>query len=594
MNKGIELYGYDISVEDFGINTDSINKDIRAYQEVYGAEIKSQISKETKKKLKSHQIKHVNTLITKVKNRKQMAVLDGSEPGTGKTHSACATCYETKRKPFVICKKSNISNWLKVLKEFDIEPLGVVNYELIRKGKYYVTSTNDDTKRLVVADCPYITRINNRYIWDFSSVGTRNCIVIFDEVHECKKKTSLSGKLLMACKKIKTLMLSASLCDKLDDFMIFGYMLDFYKLGSGKKWMERLVRDEKRKLLGKVDCIRNLDERLYPEKGSKMFRSDMEVDELENIIEFKFYTVSDEDRQIINKLHSDYEKKLKERKLEHDNNSGNNKIAKLSKIKGGDRLAEYGFKMEKIENIKVSIIMDRLVTYHKAKLSIVVFIKYRSTLDMIRDNLTKLSIDYSEIMGGQSIEERDENITAFQNNEVRVIVCIVDAGADSISLHDKLGNQSRVSLISPSYSVQTLKQILGRLVRVDRKSRCIQEVIFCADTCEEHIAQTLLKKNEFQSLVSNNTFIDVNTDNIPDNIHKKNNIHKNNDQSNSKTVSFDDFAEQLNEFDRNMNIRNKKNKKTIRNTKTTKPKSKSKTGVNGPIRIRRKKRRSDW
>ena len=102
---------------------------------------------------------HLFNMICALNDRSNNAILDGSYTGTGKTYTTSALCRETQRRPFVICLKSGMSVWNKVMALFDVKPLAIVNYEMIRKGKYYYDNE--------IVDCPYVKRESNKFIWDF-------------------------------------------------------------------------------------------------------------------------------------------------------------------------------------------------------------------------------------------------------------------------------------------------------------------------------------------------------------------------------------------------------------------------------------------
>ena len=164
--------------------------------------------------------------------------------------------------------------------------------------------------------------------------------------------------------------------------------------------------------------------------------------------------------------------------------------------KGMHTLAKINTMRQKIENFKVNTLFDLMLNYHEHNKSVVVFVNYVSTFDLLIKLLKKNKISYAEINGKQSDNERQENIDRFQNNEVRMIMCMIQAGGTTISLHDVSGRFPRVSIISPSYSRIELIQALGRIYRSGCKSPCLQKVIYCANTCEEDIARVLTMKKE--------------------------------------------------------------------------------------------------
>jgi Mimiviridae putative ATP-dependent RNA helicase len=455
-------------------------------------------STETEELLMSHQNMHVFNMISALGDKKNNAILDGSYTGTGKTYTTAAICKETKRQPFIICLKSNISTWKKVLDIFGVESLGIVNYEMIRTGKYYQDGE--------VTECPYITREKTRFKWDFSEVGKRNIVMVFDEVHVCKNKSSLNSKLLTSCKSLKTIMLSATLCDKIEDFGVFGMMLGFYaSVGAGKNWMQNILRREKRRLDKRKEdvAINLLHKKIFNIKGSRMSLDDLGDDMSRNQISIECYTV---DKKVQGKIDKLYEEVRKQKRKAADMEDMDTELARDKKATA---LKAITFKREKIENAKSEILMELAESYLGSRMSVVIFVNYRSTHQMICDKLRKLGIDLVRIHGDQTGLERDEQIEMFQRNEVRIMVAMAQAGGSSISLHDTTGKFPRASIISPSYSVIELVQILGRIRRSGTKSPTIQKIVYCANTCEEHIAEKVREKEEIMSLMTGEKSIQV-------------------------------------------------------------------------------------
>lgn len=53
--------------------------------------------------------------------------LDLSQTGTGKSYVSSAVCANLKLRPLIICPKSLVSMWPKVLDEFGVEPCKIYN-----------------------------------------------------------------------------------------------------------------------------------------------------------------------------------------------------------------------------------------------------------------------------------------------------------------------------------------------------------------------------------------------------------------------------------------------------------------------------------
>ena len=147
---------------------------------------------------------------------------------------------------------------------------------------------------------------------------------------------------------------------------------------------------------------------------------------------------------------------------------------------------------------KIEIIIDLISQYKENKYSIVIFVNFNNTLDM----LSKLLETNCVIHGRQTSEERIKNIEDFQSNKERIIICNIQAGGQSINLHDINGGYPRVSLIVPSYSSTQLVQALGRIHRANSKSPATQRIIFSSGTVEEHIAKRLKEKVNNLSLLN--------------------------------------------------------------------------------------------
>ena len=207
-----------------------------------------QLDKNIQNKLLDYQIPHVQNLIGAL-NKKNIAI-DTSDTGCGKTYCSLAVCKQLKLRPIIICPKSIMSTWKKLCKDFEIKPLFICNYETLRKGKYYLNNNFIDR-----INCPYIKYERKNYTWN--NLNDNN-IIIFDEVHFCKCKLTMNGKLLIASRNYKLLLLSATLIDDISSFEIFTYLLN---------WCKNL-RKTKQYLIAETNHYKNfnyLSKKLYPD-----------------------------------------------------------------------------------------------------------------------------------------------------------------------------------------------------------------------------------------------------------------------------------------------------------------------------------------
>ena len=133
----------------------------------------------------------VNFHINRILDLDHGSSLDTSRTGTGKTVVACRVARNIDRVA-VICPKICIPQWERELKDQDIEPVFVLNYEKIRTG---------NTK--------FLSKKNKEYTWNIHP----DTLIIWDEVHRCKSPTSLNANMLITAKKqgIRNLLLSSTL-----------------------------------------------------------------------------------------------------------------------------------------------------------------------------------------------------------------------------------------------------------------------------------------------------------------------------------------------------------------------------------------------
>lgn len=458
------------------------------------------------KKLLSFQVAHVYQLqeCLSLRNR----VIDASDTGTGKTYCAIAVCSLLKLTPFIICPKSVIPNWNSVCNEFGVKYLGISNYEMLKNGNYY-------TENYEKVKCPYmdieVTEVTqkiekddnakeqqidaqdlsqplklkkepeiNKYIkkrkLDYKFYLPKDTLVIFDEAHRCKNWSSQTSNLLIAISKseCKIMMLSATLTDKIDCFKPFGIVLDFYKVLDGyRPWIKSKEIIYKIKYEGwseekkRLDIIHNA---IFPHYGSRM-----KIKELGNLFPSNNITANSyflEDHLKVEELYKEINKEIEDI----------HNLEKKSKALGliiRNRM--------RIEMLKVTLFMELAQEALDSGYSVVIFVNYIGTLEYLCYHMKCDCI----IKGGQGIEERDNMIKDFQSNKKKLIIIMQQAGGVGISLHDIHGNHPRMSIISPSWSGQEMRQTLGRIHRAGSKTPAIQKIVYVAKTYEEQLCNII-------------------------------------------------------------------------------------------------------
>jgi len=430
--------------------------------------------------LLNYQVPHFVQLQETFRVRK--CILDASDTGTGKTYVAMALAKELKLMPFVICPKSVVNNWVSVAKHFNVELLGIANYEMIKGCKFY----NNNLEKL---DCPYIEKIEKKVtigkktkiIEDYETFLPSDVLVIFDEAHRCKNYKSVTSRMLLSIRKsyCKVLLLSATIADRIICFKPFGIVFGFYQeIKEFNTWIRKqLVADKRlytdKKLNDDQKTLQSIHRRIFPEYGSRMKIKDLgDIFPSNQVLSQSYMSENKEQIQEQYKIIQDVFNDLKN---------------KEKKSKGIGRLIRARMK---IEMFKIPIMLDIIEEALDSNYSVACFVNYHNTLEYLAHYFETTCV----VHGKQTIETRQENINSFQSNQSKIIILNMQAGGVGISLHDLHGGHPRMSIISPTWSGQDMIQALGRIHRAGAQTPALQRIIFCAETYEEDICELIRLK----------------------------------------------------------------------------------------------------
>lgn len=476
-------------------------------------------------KLLEYQLIHVH-MLTSVLSSSNIAI-DGSDTGTGKTYSAIAVCSQMNLRPLIICPKTIMSNWKSVCEHFNVEPLSIVNYETIRLGKEY--KDIKDKTRMQNRFVTYDELNKDPYRWTLP----KNALLIFDEVHKCKNQSSLNGKLLMSIRNVKhCLLLSATIADKVESFHIYGYLLGFYKsMSQANNWIKGVLKED----LSAKRNIGTIYKKIYPLYGSRMMIEELGDKFPDNQIIATCYdidNISDVNTQYNRIKNSSNElDNIKKLDVSETNGTNTDEINETKKRMKGEVLKNINESRMKIEYAKLNTIKELAQEYMENNKSVFITVNFKKTLFELGKDLKCTDLLHGDI----DQNRRDKIISDFQNNKIKLLIAISTVGGQSISLHDIHGGHPRVSIISPSFSSTDLLQILGRIHRAGSKSKALQRIVFCANTCEEHICKNINEKLKFTQSLNNSDLVGINLDidfntKLSKHAHKKRESVKENDK----------------------------------------------------------------
>lgn len=415
-------------------------------------------------KLLDFQKEHTRFLINSILNNN--AALDASDTGTGKTFTALAVSKSLKLQPLIIAPKATLPAWQKAAKKhFNINFLEILNYEAYKANK-----------------SKYFNKYGKSITWNVPD----NTLIIFDEVQRCKDYKTQNAQMLVQAheQKIRILCCSATIADNPMQMYAIGITLELFLNKSGFfKWIKEhgcykgewggweFTKNEKEV----YKHLKNINNSLFPNRGHRIAIKDLGNAFPDNLIISECYNMDNADK--IKKFYEEMSDQL-------------GKLAKKSKEDSENHLTKIIRARQRIELLKVPTITEMAQDLIEEGNSVAIFVNFDDTILSLAKNLKTNCI----IWGKNKANEREENRMAFQNGTERIIICNIKAGGVGISLHDEFGNYSRVSLISPSYSAQDLKQALGRIHRAGSHSKSIQKIVFCSGTIEEEIAEIVRQK----------------------------------------------------------------------------------------------------
>lgn len=431
--------------------------------------------------LKQFQVEHVQNIIYALKT--YGVALDTSDTGTGKTYAAIAVAASLGLRVIINCPKPVVPNWHNVCTILDIEQLMIVNYEALRTGKYFVTLEdflNDER-----IDCPYINLVREEVLNANGHAKTKvvdvtwnipeNTLVIFDEAHTGKNglnsSPTINSKIMVMAKpqldpqrNVYGLFLSATITDKLENFDVIGYLLGLFPNYSKKSYQQFIDKLP-------TDRLKAIHQMLYPSRASRMDIKQIKLltgdsQFKKNDVQAKTYTLDATSSAEIEAARDSIRQAM-------------TALRQKQLVDGQHPLVVILRARQRIELLKIPIFIEETQTFINAGKSVIIFVNFSETMDTIMQKLRNANIFAVDVIrGGQSGEEREDIVQRFQDDEIRVLVCNIEAGGVGISLHDIRGEHARASLISPTWKAIHLKQSLGRGYRANAKSDMTQRIIY--------------------------------------------------------------------------------------------------------------------
>jgi len=418
--------------------------------------------------------------------------LDASDTGIGKTFTAIATALEfqlgsgSTPPVAVICRARAVTKWKDALALFGIDPVFVMSWEKARNGR------NE-----------HFIPIKNRLgrVRTFNLSLKDPTVLIIDEIHAGGGIKSLNAELVIAarrCPNALVLGLSATPADSPLKMRALGFCTGMHQLDNDfwnwcrrngcvrspfgglyfrKGDRDRVLGDIHRRLFDGPDCwglrLRKkdlFDAGQFPESQTTVELWDLS--ESTPVWLTPWLEQVDEDEQ------ADVER--------HDGNPSPGILAIRDR--------------QRNELFKVPALVEEIEERVEEGESVIVFVQFTRTINAVSERLGK--IDHRILDGKRSRKDQEMAVHDFQSGLVRVLVCQVDAGSESIDLHDTRGDRPRHVIVFPTYKAVTLIQVLGRAVRSGAKSPVVQRIVYSSTGIESKIARAVERRLENLSLLT--------------------------------------------------------------------------------------------
>jgi len=429
--------------------------------------------------LRPWQVNAVSKLVASIK--KWGAGVDGSDVGVGKTYTACGVARELNMDILVVCPKAVKESWKRVIKNhFKLwgNCVDIVNYESLRVGK---------SDSLIAS---YVKRRDTRrkeFVWKVP----KSTLIIWDEAQKLKNAKTKNSEMCISALKAgyKMLFCSATIATNPLELRTVG---EGIKLFKGNRQYYNWAYDHGvvkgrfgMEFTGDKKALTRLHEDIFINRGIRLTR-DTIPDFPESQISAETYEMDNKDVTDINKVYDEMQLELL-------------KIEKVTKRdKGQTKMTAILRARQKVEMIKVPLIIEMAEEAIENKMSVVIFCNFTETINALSERLNTKCI----INGVVSDKKRNKAIDDFQDDKERIILVNIAAGGAGLSLHDLNGNYPRMSLICPSYSAVLMRQATGRVWRDSAKTKSIQKIVFVADTIEEQVCKIVNQKLENLDLLN--------------------------------------------------------------------------------------------
>lgn len=395
--------------------------------------------------------------------------VDLSDVGTGKSYMDTAAALSTGRRPIVLCPSVGVPGWEACLKHFNAEARHIGTYEAVR-GNYR----------------PHVGQFEGAY---FRWKHPAESVLILDEAqivkgHNSMTTAAVGGAIMQG---IPIIAASATLATSPLEMRIAGRITGLHQGGADwKRWMQAAgcYYDEEaerwkwnhRHHAGILDDIHHT---LIPWRGCRLRKADLGERPGTHI---KTRAVDIPEAVQINKEWKEHQEKIAFMKANPDRFS--REVIRATQYKG--RMALWR-RSEVALVPHVAPLVKACLAEGKA---VVCFFNFNES----RKLMGKLLNTKDGFYGGQTINQRQKIMAAFQANRIWVLLNNIGAGGASCSLHDLTGDRPRESFIFASDNPVKMGQAPGRIDRDGGKTESNQWIVHIQGGVMESIVKNVMRR----------------------------------------------------------------------------------------------------
>lgn len=399
-------------------------------------------------KLRPWQEPHVEALAGIIE--RHGAAADLSDTGTGKTFSAVGLAKRLNRRLFVIGPKTSARRWLETAVKMQAPFLFSGGWEECKTKRFPWNRFYADP------------RIPGRRRLEW--VVPKDALLVFDEAHRAKGRSTLNSMLLQGARGIPTLILSASLAEEAREMYASGMVLGLHNGTSAdfKAFVDNYG--------GKQQALNSL---LFPEHAQRLRTSEIPGFPLNHIIP-QLVSVSQSDK--FSAWRAEVNARAEELAAEERHADA---LTVRLRYRQAAEMARLPASLELARDL-----------YAEGK-SVVMFFAFRETLFHAARVIGSSAV---QLYGNMPKGHAERAIEEFQANRKPFCLVTHGAGSEAISLHD-LNGRPRASIISPPEHAVQLFQALGRIHRDGSLSPATQYIPFM-EGVEEEVYNNVTRKME--------------------------------------------------------------------------------------------------